>query len=353
MESLIGIPSGLPSLGTTIGAAFLGTVAAAVLHGCIGIQSYLYFKNYPQDRPFQKYAVAFLWIMDSLHMALTIVEMWHYLINSFGDYIALLHITWSCKLQVAINVVIILAVQSLYTLRVWKLSSDRARIWAWILIAVLMAGYATGIILVVKLYSVTSFLQLDQFRWAIYLSFAMPTFNDFLLSAGICHVLSLRRTVFAETRSRIWIIMCYVVISGVLTSVCSLIALVMYCVMPNNLIFLGIEFLLTKLYVNSYLALLNARKSVRERSISNASNAMHLSDMVSHNRSVRSADETEPKLREQNSAMNSRSVKIRVDVVQDGEQLQKGNPYAGFQDGSPRSGFYEDNREGLEKGHRY
>jgi len=36
--------------------------------------------------------------------------------------------------------------------------------------------------------------------------------------------------------------------------------------MPDNLVFLAIEFSLTKLYVNSFLAMLNARQGIRERS---------------------------------------------------------------------------------------
>lgn len=32
--------------------------------------------------------------MDTLHMALTIYEVWHYLIDSIGDYPALLEMTW-------------------------------------------------------------------------------------------------------------------------------------------------------------------------------------------------------------------------------------------------------------------
>lgn len=32
--------------------------------------------------------------MDTLHMAFTVADLWHYLIESFGNYEALLPMTW-------------------------------------------------------------------------------------------------------------------------------------------------------------------------------------------------------------------------------------------------------------------
>jgi len=282
--------------------------------------------------------------LDTLHMAFTIAPLWYYLIENFGNYLALLNIVWSLKVQLTVNVIIIQFVQSLYALRVWKLSSNTTRIWAWVLIGALLAGYATGIILVEKTVTLSQFSQISDIRWVIYLSFVMPTFNDIALAVGICHLLAFQRTTFAETRSRIWIITRYVFISGTLTSIWSLAALITYSVMPNNLVFLGMEFLLTKLYINSYLAMLNARMSVRDFTTPNPStNVMQLSDLESrqpsgypdsdyHGRS----DEGHGKFRNSmhpTNNRNARAVKIRVDV----DRVRSESDYAGLSDVSPRS----------------
>lgn len=40
---------------------------------------------------------------------------------------------------------------------------------------------------------------LDLFhKWSILLSFSMATFNDIMLAVGMCHILYLGTTVFAE-----------------------------------------------------------------------------------------------------------------------------------------------------------
>lgn len=121
----------LPKLGPTLGAMYLGGTGAAMyvsvaysciyishslspcmcrLFGTTNLQIYLYFRNYKQDVIFQKCAVIFLWwddtqtewakteanvrLFDSLHMAFVIVELWHYMIDSFGNYIALDVVSW-------------------------------------------------------------------------------------------------------------------------------------------------------------------------------------------------------------------------------------------------------------------
>ncbi|KAF8347181.1 hypothetical protein F5887DRAFT_1281294 [Amanita rubescens] len=135
-------PTYLPKLGATEGATFLGGLGTAMLYGCTNVQIYLYFSNYRQDGFRMKFTVILLWIMDSLHMALTVVALWHYLIDSFGDYSALLAETWMVKLQSIVHIFGVLIVQTLYTARVWKLSlSLDHKVWPRTISMILVAGY--------------------------------------------------------------------------------------------------------------------------------------------------------------------------------------------------------------------
>ncbi|KAK0442667.1 hypothetical protein EV421DRAFT_1808283 [Armillaria borealis] len=58
-------------------------------------------------------------------------------------------------------------------------------------------------------------------------------------------------------------LMRFAVMSGLTTSACSLFTLVAYIAWPNSLIFLAVDFILPKLYINSLLAMLNARSAER------------------------------------------------------------------------------------------
>ncbi|KAH9475123.1 hypothetical protein JR316_0012234 [Psilocybe cubensis] len=94
----------------TLGAGFLGLIAASI-------------------------------VLDATHLAITIHGLYYYIIQQFGNVIGLQSIIWSFKVssrrssvlilvvadkiywkvQITLNVIIIIMVQSLYTLRVWKL----------------------------------------------------------------------------------------------------------------------------------------------------------------------------------------------------------------------------------------
>ncbi|KAF8873179.1 hypothetical protein CPB84DRAFT_648890 [Gymnopilus junonius] len=246
------------TLDNTIGAAYLGSAAASILFGVTLVQTYMYYLNYSNDWMFQRVSVGILLVLDTLHLALTIHAVYHYVITSFGNPLALGVIVWSFK------VVIVLFVQSLYALRVWKLGRHFHRIWPVLVVAIVVSGYVIGILLAVKVYNIKTFLELTEVAWVIYASFASATAIDIVIAIAICFYLGRSRSSFSGTTYRIIKIMQYVLVSGFLTSACSLSALITFAVMPTTLIFLGIEFLLTKLYINSYLAMLNARKSVRD-----------------------------------------------------------------------------------------
>ncbi|CAA7262348.1 unnamed protein product [Cyclocybe aegerita] len=258
------------TLGNTIGASFLGTVAASILYGITALQIYLYYITYPKDWRFQKVAVGILAGLDTIHLGLTIHAVYHYVITEFGNLAAQQFVVWSFKLQIAVNVVIVLMVQSLYTLRVWKLGRHHSRVWPIIVIALVGAGYIIGIYLAVETYRLNTFADLKGMNWVVYASFSSATSVDIAIATAIVYYLRAARTSFAGTNNRIISIMRYVLISGFLTSACSLTALITYAALPNTLVFLGVEFLLTKLYINSYIAMLNARTSVRDTESSSA-----------------------------------------------------------------------------------
>ncbi|KAF8337249.1 hypothetical protein F5887DRAFT_1078250 [Amanita rubescens] len=329
------------SIAPTMGALYIGAMLTAILYGSTNIQTFLYYKNFPGDHMFQKCALSLFGsqglfpllrnnrILDLLHMIFTIIEFWHYLIDSFGDYNALLELHWLFSLQILISVLIILVVQRhlLHTANMDTLNRYQ-RIWSWILILVLLAVYAAGFLFLVKLYSVSTLPQLSQLRWSIIFGLSMSSFDDFMLAIAICHFLAIWRTTFEETKSRLWTIMTYAVISGALTSIFSLTSVITVAIMPHNLVFQGIEFLVPKLYVNSYLAMLNARKGAKNHRKSNNlsvntvirfgdSESRQSTSHESHTRFSTVAT-TDPKIP---SSTNPRGgLEVKVDVVQGGDQ---------------------------------
>ncbi|KAG0692039.1 hypothetical protein DFH29DRAFT_1074038 [Suillus ampliporus] len=199
------------NLGNTFGALFIGVIIAAILFGVTNVQAFIYFQTHRDTgRTFYKLVVIGLWILDALHLALIVHCVYYYLVNNYGNIGALTEIVWSFKLQIIIDVVLIYGVHIMYTYRIWIVSRGRSRTLPIIvvIIMVLVSGPGVGEDSIVLLLLAHHFYLTLVAGWSI---------------------------------------------------IFSIITVITCAAMPRNFIFLGIEFLVTKLYVNSYLALLNAR----------------------------------------------------------------------------------------------
>jgi hypothetical protein len=129
-----------------------------------------------------------------------------------------------------------------------------------------MGGFAIGIVLSLKVYKIDYFVQLSDLAWTVDAALGAATAIDFILSGAMCYYLAKSKGHEGRLNSRISRVMQYTLSSGLLTSACSLSALFTYIFFPNTMIFLAIESLLTKLYVGSFFAMLNARERATDKS---------------------------------------------------------------------------------------
>ncbi|PBK91922.1 hypothetical protein ARMGADRAFT_192839 [Armillaria gallica] len=264
MSSPLPIPTvDIPPLGTTLGAVYVGATIAAVFYGITILQTVIYYKRYPNDPWLFRYSVAILWILDTLHVAISTHALYFYMIESFGNYLPLFGIIWSFPLQLLVNMLIVVGVQALYAVRIWKLGLKFDMVLPWLIFLAVAASFGTGIYVIYDTYTLSSFFDIPTISTSIYIVFSTLAGADFFIAATMCYYLHKGRSMtgFAGTLKIIIGLMRLVVISGLATSACSLFTLVAYIAWPNSLIFLAVDFILPKLYINSLLAMLNARNA--------------------------------------------------------------------------------------------
>ncbi|KAG2098924.1 uncharacterized protein F5147DRAFT_839488, partial [Suillus discolor] len=271
------------NLGNTFGALFIGVALSAVLFGVTNVQTFIYFQTHKDTgMTFFKLIVIWLWILDALHLALIVHCVYYYLVTNYASFNALTEIVWSLKvsfllwhsmqpddaydidglvqLQLIVDVLIVPTVHLSYVYRIWIVSKGRSRVLPAIImciVVVLSGGVAVPVVLVQ--YRCRFFQDVVATEWATYLTLGAVTFDDILIASSLCYLLATSRTGFSSTDSFLTKLLGYIISTGCLTSICSLIAVITCAVMPRNFIFLSIEFLVTKLYVNSFMALMNAR----------------------------------------------------------------------------------------------
>ncbi|KAF7985954.1 hypothetical protein HWV62_43902 [Athelia sp. TMB] len=204
-------------------------------------------------------------VLDTVHTLLSILLGYHYFITNYGNVQALAIIDWTLKAKISFNVVIIVMVQGLYALRMWKLARGHQHI----ILPMIAIGFVAVMCVTALVFSYfmlrgSNFEALARVPWSVIGIFAVATATDLVIAAVMCFYLHKSRSGFASTNSKLDTILQYTLCSGAATSAVSMGALIAYCVSPHTLIFLALEFCLTEVYINSFLAMLNARQGIGE-----------------------------------------------------------------------------------------
>ncbi|KAF8889446.1 hypothetical protein CPB84DRAFT_1849393 [Gymnopilus junonius] len=260
----------MTELDGTLGAAFLGCLAAAILYGVTSVQTFLYFQGHSsQDGLFFKIAIFGLWAVDTIHIAFTAHGMYYYLVTSFGMFEVLLAPTWSLLAGVYLTNISDIIVRCFFAMRVYLLcgrSRPILRVFLPMVIIVLaLIVFINGNAFASKGFVLKTFAKLNDVSFFLYTSFAAAVVADTLVALSLCTLLFNSRTGIKRTDSVVTVIMAFIINTGLLTSVCAMGCLVTYAIWPTKFIFIGLYFALSKLYVNSLLASLNARASLRIR----------------------------------------------------------------------------------------
>ncbi|KAK0487956.1 hypothetical protein IW261DRAFT_1559000 [Armillaria novae-zelandiae] len=306
----------LPSLEGTFGALFIGATIAAVLFGIMNLQVLIYYKRYPKDWSLYLYSVALFWVLDSIHFALGTHALYYYLIDMYGNFLGALleNAIWSMRLQLLFKVWIIVLVQGIYAIRLSKLGRHFHKILPWFVFIAIAVSFGNSIAL--RSSSITVFmpprclqvlgysclmrckkpflaacfardnsLQLYYSEFghrlyhpatqiSIYIFYSVAITTDFTIAFMMCYYLHKSRAIIhlPFTAHKLLGLMRLALVSGLATSdnisACSLFALFTYLAWSDTLIFVAIDFILPKLYINSLLAMLNYRQQSSKRTTS-------------------------------------------------------------------------------------
>ncbi|KAJ8584413.1 hypothetical protein M405DRAFT_866254 [Rhizopogon salebrosus TDB-379] len=261
-------------LGNTFGALFIGVTLAAVLFGVTNVQAFVYFQANRGAWTLSKLVVICLWVLDALHLALITHCVYYYLVTNYANISALTEMVWSFKLQILIEVLIIYGVHVLYAYRIWIVSKGRSRVLPAAVCMIITLASGVVVATVWAVYQCHVFVDFIGIQWATYMGLSTTAFVDFIIASSLCYLLTTSRTGFSSASSMVAIITC--------------------AVMPTNFIFLSIEFLLAKLYVNSYLALLNARYFLQPDNLDTAD----ISGLRAHRPSLHNKEPEDEKLQD-------------------------------------------------------
>ncbi|KAF9454757.1 hypothetical protein P691DRAFT_804114 [Macrolepiota fuliginosa MF-IS2] len=265
------------ALDTTYGSAFIGLIVAAVLYGVTLLQTFFYYKTYPKDPKVIKALVAIVWFLDTSHLVLCTIAIYWYLVMNFSDPDALTKTTWSMNLQTDCNGLIGLIVECFFARRVWIMSGNG--ILTLIIVVLACVHFGLGVVFTVEEFLLVENTRFSKLIWVTSTGLGSAAAADIIIACALCYYLLKSRTGFTNTDSLIATLIGYSLTTGLITSVLAFICVVTFATMPTNYIWLAFFWVLGKCYVNSLLAALNSRDSLRERVKPREGTFLHLSHL--------------------------------------------------------------------------
>ncbi|KAH8108733.1 hypothetical protein DFH11DRAFT_1070763 [Phellopilus nigrolimitatus] len=265
------------TMNTTFGAAFVGLVVSAVLYGLTLLQTYTYYRTYPNDSARLKSLVFILWFLDSLHLVLCTNAIYWYLVTNFNNPENLELTYWSMNIQTDCNGLIGLMVELFFAQRVWRVSKNWFLTGFITILAFVHCGL--GIFFTVEGFILKEFSKYSQLTWVTSTGLGSAAAADITIAVSLVYFLSKNRTGFERTDSLITTLTVYAINTGLLTSICATAAVVSFATMPLNFVWLSFFWCLGKLYVNSLLASLNSREALRGRVIQKEGTFVNLSNL--------------------------------------------------------------------------
>ncbi|PCH33068.1 hypothetical protein WOLCODRAFT_134876 [Wolfiporia cocos MD-104 SS10] len=246
----------------TLGAILLGLVFTSTFFGVTLLQTYQYYDRYWHDTIWLKLFVAVIGILDTVQVVTVIHSNWWYLIENYANTSALAIVPWSLGVEVGITTSIGLLVQSFFALRVYILSRGNKPITATIL-TLTIAQFILGVYYAVKGQETRLVVTIATITWASTASLACSIAGDFLITATMCFYLTASRSGIKRSDKLIDVLIAYTVNTGLLTTICAVCTIILSEVVPDSYWDTMFYFMISKCYVNSTLATLNARDKLR------------------------------------------------------------------------------------------
>ncbi|KAJ6541595.1 hypothetical protein B0H19DRAFT_1173741 [Mycena capillaripes] len=252
-----------PDVPTTLGSLLIGGFFASMLSGVVILQTLLYYRTYRTDPLGFKFLVLGVSGLDTLHTAFIWAGLWDYLIGYYGDTSKINYIPWSISLTVILTALVTFLVHCFFAHRIMLLSR---RNWLMVSPVVILALIRLGAASV-STWEMFHYKSFDLFklhaRWIFTLGLSVSSAVDILITGLLFFLFQSNRPEAGHLKHIIEKLMLYAFETGSLTCIGTIVSMICWVAMSQNLVFLGLHFVIGKLYANSLLVTLNTRQTIR------------------------------------------------------------------------------------------
>ncbi|KAJ7657008.1 hypothetical protein DFH06DRAFT_1473511 [Mycena polygramma] len=275
-----------PDVPTTMGALLIGSFFASLLSGVVILQTLLYLRAYKADPLGFRLLVLAVSGLDTLHTAFIWAGLWDYFIAYYGNASKIDYIPWSISLTVILTALVTFLVHCFFAHRIMLLSK---RNWLMVAPVVILALVRLGSASV----STSEMFRYKSFelfklhaRWIFTLGLSVSSAVDIVITGLLFYLFQSNRPDAGHLKHVLDKLKLYAFETGSLTCIGTIVSMICWVAMSQNLIFLGLHFVIGKLYANSLLVTLNTRQNIRRAGTSSSGERGAVLYLESHPRSV-------------------------------------------------------------------
>ncbi|KAH8110522.1 hypothetical protein DFH11DRAFT_773531 [Phellopilus nigrolimitatus] len=255
-------------LSGTFGVVFWAFVVSTVLFGVSIVQGYFYFMH-NNDKWTLRLFVSCMLTLDFATTALSSQSLHDYLIVNFGNPDALLYMTAPYIIEYFVTGVVTLGSQLFYASRI-HIAVKTSRRWGIPVIIVLLAlsAFAMAIAATNELFvlgRLISGLEGKAMMTIAGLNTSLAAACDILATLSMCIFLASQKSTYKQTRTIIMFLLFITINRGVLVAIAQIGFLASYLSAPTKIYWMPFHLSVSKLHVNTLLAMLNSRTNLRTR----------------------------------------------------------------------------------------
>jgi hypothetical protein len=233
------------------------------------MQGYLYFTRY-NDKLLVRSLAAIMLILDFTSVALICQSMYYYMLPHFGSFVPLNAVTKELTVECLIAAVITFISQMyfVYQLYIVKSPGMTAAVMKSLIVVFGTIGLGGGIgcVGMMFLYPHSIFMNRNNvFAILAGINKGFGAAADIVATISMCMFLKSADTGIKRTSSMLKSLMHLVINRGLLVTAAQILLLITFFATAGHLYWLAVHINTTKLYVNTFFGMLNARTSLQER----------------------------------------------------------------------------------------
>lgn len=204
-------------------------------------------------------------VLDSVHLAFLCHGLYIATVTNFGNLLADLHAPWTLVVQSIIGVAVTTCIQQFYAVRIYQLSQRKNIYIPLVISAISATEFGFAVAFTVKSFQMGSYLSNAPSVPYGATALSLEVAGGLFITVSMVYYVFKQRSGTKRSSRVANLVILYIVNSGALNLVFASTCLITYVMLPTTLIYAPSFFILVRLYVCSFITILNSRVHVRSR----------------------------------------------------------------------------------------